>query len=110
MTRVLLLSVRQSNSGGPNNQMAVEREPADQVSWWELSGLAERDPEAVAKVWERVKAEASDELSSGMRAAEVVEWDTSPSSGVQPQSPVRLMPEVRQRRPYPQTLGVELRN
>ena len=66
------------NLGGPNNQAAVADEPADQVSWWNLSGLAERDPEAAAQVWERVKAEARDELSSGHRAAEVVEWQTSP--------------------------------
>ena len=47
------------------------------MSWW-LSALMESDPEAGWAVWERVKAEASDELASGHRAALAICWDDSP--------------------------------
>lgn len=53
-------------------------EPADEVSWWSLSALIEADPEAGWAVWERVKAEAQEELLSGHRAALALCWDDSP--------------------------------
>jgi hypothetical protein len=62
----------------PEQQLRALSEPSDQVSWWTLSPLIEADPEAGWAVWERVKAEASDELASGHRAALALCWDDSP--------------------------------
>ncbi|MGE3511473.1 MAG: hypothetical protein AB7N65_21595 [Vicinamibacterales bacterium] len=59
-------------------QRRAETEAADTVSWWSLTLLIEADPDAGWAVWERVKAEASDELTSGHRAAEAICWDDSP--------------------------------
>ena len=53
-------------------------EPSDEVSWGALSTLIEADPQAGWVVWARVKAEASDELTSGHRAALALCWDDSP--------------------------------
>jgi hypothetical protein len=56
-------------------------DPPDQVSWWGLSSLVERDPEQGRAAWERVKTEALKELASGHRAAMAMEamggrpWD-----------------------------------
>ena len=52
--------------------------PADQVSWQQLSRLADQDTEAALAVWERIKREAYDELVSGHRTAKVLEWQGSP--------------------------------
>lgn len=57
---------------------AIERDPPDQVSWWTLSAAMERDPEAVRRAWERVKAEARAELQSGHRTARSLEWGRTP--------------------------------
>ena len=62
----------------PEWQREAMTEPADQVSWWSLSPLIEADPEAGWAVWERVKAEAAEELESGHRAALALCWDDSP--------------------------------
>lgn len=56
----------------------IRERPADQVSWWDLSRLAERDPAAAAAAWSRLKAEARDELASGHRTALALEWDGRP--------------------------------
>jgi hypothetical protein len=53
-------------------------QPTDQVSWGSLASLSEADPEAAWAIWERVKAEAADELASGHRAAVAICWDDSP--------------------------------
>jgi hypothetical protein len=63
---------------GPERQREALSEPSDQVSWWSLSQLIESNPETGWSVWERVKAEASDELVSGHRAAVTICWDDSP--------------------------------
>jgi hypothetical protein len=52
--------------------------PADQVGWWGLSSLAESDPKAAYLAWERIKAEARDELASGHRAAKAFDFDSRP--------------------------------
>jgi hypothetical protein len=62
----------------PKEQRRALTEPADEVSWWSLSSLIEAEPEAGWVVWERVKAEAADELASGHRAALALCWDDSP--------------------------------
>jgi hypothetical protein len=59
-------------------QLRALGEPADEVSWYTLSPLIEADPKAGWAVWERVKAEAYDELVSGHRAALALCWDDSP--------------------------------
>lgn len=56
----------------------VPEAPADQVSWMGLGRLMEHDPDQGRAVWERVRAEAWDELASGHRAAKGMEWDGSP--------------------------------
>ncbi len=52
----------------------VNERPNDQVSWWDLSLLAEQNEENALAIWERIKTAAREELNSGHRAAEVVEW------------------------------------
>lgn len=58
-------------------QRTLDR-PADEVGWWELAHLAERDPDRMAAVWGRIKAEACDEFASGHRAARALEWGGTP--------------------------------
>ena len=43
--------------------------PSDQVSWFDLSTLAEHAPELAMSVWQRVKDDAFNEFVSGHRAA-----------------------------------------
>ena len=62
----------------PEAQVRALDEPADQVSWWTLSPLIENDPDVGWAVWERVKAEAYDELVSGHRAVLALCWNDSP--------------------------------
>ena len=62
----------------PEEQLRALDQPADEVSWWTLSPLIESDPEAGWAVWERVRAEAYDELVSGHRAALAICWNDSP--------------------------------
>jgi len=52
--------------------------PADEVSWWELSHLAEHDPDTLTMMWDRIKAEARAELATGHRTAAALEWHGSP--------------------------------
>jgi hypothetical protein len=47
--------------------------PADQVGWADLEYVARSDPEAAARQWQEVVAEALDELRSGHRPAKAVE-------------------------------------
>jgi hypothetical protein len=54
------------------------RLPSDQVSWWGLSTLAERDPEQSQVIWRRVCQEARDELTSGNRAERVLTFEGTP--------------------------------
>ena len=48
-------------------------QPADQVGWWEIERAFDADPEAGQALWCRVKAEASQELVTGFRAARSLE-------------------------------------
>jgi hypothetical protein len=52
---------------------SILKGPADQVSWHGLDHLARRDPQAAARRWEEVKAQALLELRSGHRAAKAME-------------------------------------
>jgi hypothetical protein len=62
----------------PEERQRAMSEPADHVSWFTLSSLIEAEPEAGWAVWERIKAEASEQLESGHRAAQALDWDDSP--------------------------------
>jgi hypothetical protein len=68
--------IRQSCS--PDVQDRAPMEPPDQVSWWRLSSLIERDPESGYRLWQRIKDAAQKELASGHRAARVIEHDSRP--------------------------------
>jgi hypothetical protein len=46
--------------------------PPDQVGWFDLADLAERDPEAAARCWQALYQAAYDELIGGHRAAAAV--------------------------------------
>lgn len=52
--------------------------PPEQVTWADLARLAERDPNAVLDVWDDLKGAAQDELSSGHRAAQALDWQRRP--------------------------------
>jgi hypothetical protein len=51
--------------------------PADQVSWFALDALAQRDPDRAAARWEEVKRAARGEVASGHRAARSLEGGES---------------------------------
>jgi len=65
----------------PADQERVAAKPADQVGWWDISRLAESDPDAAATLWRRVRRQARSELASGHRAAKALQtvggtpWD-----------------------------------
>ena len=50
-------------------------DPPDQVTFSALNDLVEIDPEGTQLAWARVKQAARDELTSGYRAARVMEFD-----------------------------------
>jgi hypothetical protein len=56
----------------------VQTAPADQVSWFDLTRLADRNPEDAIAVFRRLKEDARTELASGHRAARALEWDSRP--------------------------------
>lgn len=60
-----------------DRQRILER-PADQVSWFDLTRLAERSPEDAGGAWARIRTEARRELASGHRTAQALEWRGGP--------------------------------
>ena len=52
--------------------------PPDEISWLTLGLVGARHPELAQAGWERIKAEARDELESGHRAAVTLEWHREP--------------------------------
>src|SRR5690349_5678777 len=62
----------------PIDEQRLLAKPADQISWWELSLLAEHNPDAAALMWTRIKEEARNELASGHRAAVTMETVSDP--------------------------------
>ena len=56
----------------------IQDQPPDQVSWFDLERLVERDPDAMVAVWQDIKQQAREELRSGHRAAKAVAWGGSP--------------------------------
>ena len=56
----------------------IRDRPPDQVGWFDLDRVANRDPEAFADLWQGLKAAARDELASGHRTAQALDWDGRP--------------------------------
>jgi len=56
----------------------IRDRPPDQVSWFDLTRLAERHPEDMAAIWQRLKETARQEFASGHRSADALEWQGSP--------------------------------
>jgi hypothetical protein len=54
------------------------REPPEEVEWLDLQCLAEHDPDALVEIWEKLKSGARDELVSGHRAAQMMDWQRRP--------------------------------
>ena len=48
------------------------------MGWWDLSSLAEHDPDQALAVWEQVKVEARKELETGHWAAKALDWNSGP--------------------------------
>ncbi len=67
-----------SETEAAEDHARIQEWPADQVSWWDLTRLADRDPSAAGAAWSRLKAEARNELASGHRTALALEWDGRP--------------------------------
>jgi hypothetical protein len=56
----------------------IRSRPPDQVSWFDLNRIVERDPAAVTELWTALKAAARDELESGHRTARALNWAGRP--------------------------------
>ncbi|MGC4108704.1 MAG: hypothetical protein QM753_20465 [Thermomicrobiales bacterium] len=56
----------------------IRDRPPDQVSWFDLERVVERDPEAMAELWQGLRAAAREELASGHRTARALDWDGHP--------------------------------
>jgi hypothetical protein len=52
--------------------------PPDQVTWAEMLRLAERDPDAMLAILDDLTNAARDELESGHRAAQALDWQRRP--------------------------------
>lgn len=52
--------------------------PPDQISWFDINRLADRNPHEAVALWTRLKAQARDELASGHRTADALEWQGRP--------------------------------
>ena len=60
-----------------DRQRMLER-PADEVSWFDLNRLIERNPDDMIAVWAKIKAQAREELASGFRTAHALDWNSRP--------------------------------
>jgi hypothetical protein len=58
----------------------IRARPPDQVSWFDLNRLADRDPEAMLDVWTHIKEQGRQELDSGHRTAQALDWEGRPWS------------------------------
>lgn len=56
----------------------IRDRPPDQVSWFDLERVVERDPAAMSELWQGLRAAARDELASGHRTARALDWDGHP--------------------------------
>jgi hypothetical protein len=60
-------------SASPEYEKNILNKPVDQVSWFDLEYLGEREPELATQCWRKMKCAALDDLQSGHRAARVME-------------------------------------
>jgi len=60
--------MRELMKGGGDDDRALTAHP-EEVDWWQIMKLTEREPEKAIAVWERLKYLAREELASGHRAA-----------------------------------------
>jgi len=60
-----------------DRQRILDR-PPDQVSWFDLNRLIERNPDDMIAVWSRIKAQVREELASGYRTAHALDWNSRP--------------------------------
>lgn len=62
------------HEGGEAYAASIMGRAPDQVSWCDLEFLAEHDDAAALRRWDEVRQAAKDELASGQRAAQAVEF------------------------------------
>src|SRR3712207_6669274 len=56
----------------------IDDTQSEHIGWPSLADVAERDPNKAADVWERIKDDARDELTTEHRAARTLEWRGRP--------------------------------
>ncbi len=56
----------------------IRDRPPDQVTWFDLQRLVNYDPDEMVAAWAQLKAEARQELASGHRTAQALEWRGGP--------------------------------
>ena len=61
-----------------DDRTRIRERPADQVSWFDLNRLIERNPEEMVASWSHIKVEARRELASGHRTAQALDWNGRP--------------------------------
>jgi hypothetical protein len=66
-------AVARATEHDPGQLDRILNGPPDEVSWFDLEAVAQRDPEEAQRAWERIKDAARSELRSGHRAARVLE-------------------------------------
>jgi hypothetical protein len=67
-----------TSEGARTDLERIRGRPPDQLSWFELNRIVERDPQAMSALWSGVKAAARDELESGHRTAQALNWAGRP--------------------------------
>ena len=66
-----------AHEAAEDRQRILER-PPDQVTWYDLNRLIERNPEDMIAAWSTIKAQAREELASGYRTAHALDWNSRP--------------------------------
>jgi hypothetical protein len=66
-------AVARATEHDPGQLDRILNGPPDEVSWFDLEALAQKDPEEAQRAWERIKQAARSELRSGHRAARMLE-------------------------------------
>ena len=56
----------------------IREQAPDQVTWFDLQRLVNCDPDEMVAAWAQLRAEAREELESGHRTAQALEWKGSP--------------------------------
>ena len=67
-----------SDQGAAEDRARIMERPPDQVSWFDLNRLIERNPDDMIAVWAKIKAQAREELASGFRTAHALDWNSRP--------------------------------